>query len=103
MKISPNSRSRASICSVVSVTNRSCFFVICLVRPLFVLYFFLQFVQLNSPDLFSDDVSSSTAVVMSSPSGVSSSGKSKITFLPAHNRLQPPLCCCVQFVVVHSE
>ena len=52
------------------------------VRPPFVLYFFLQFVQFNSPDLFSDDVSSSTAVVMSSlksPSSVYSSSKSKVT------------------------
>ena len=74
--------SDTSICSVVSVTMPSCFFVICRVRPPFVLYFFLQFVQLNSPNLFSDDVSSSTAVVMSSLkslSSVYSSSKSKVT------------------------
>ena len=78
--------SDTSICSVVSVTKPSCFFVIYRVMPPFVLYFFLQFVQLNSPDLFSDDVSSSTAVVMSSlksPSSISSSSKSKITYFLA--------------------
>ena len=72
--------SDTSICSVVSVTKPSCFLVICRVRSPFVLNFFLQFVQLNSLELFSDDVSSSTAVVMLlCPSSVSSSSKSKIT------------------------